>query len=71
MANRAMVRTPRCMMCGKDGDVVAPLAEVRRWEQGELIQHAMPSLTADQREQLINGTHPECWDALMGEEEWE
>lgn len=32
------------------------------------VQQAFPYLNAGQREVLINGIHPECWDAFMGPE---
>lgn len=63
------VITPRCMFCGQQGEVRAPARGVQRWQDGELIQRALPELTAEQREQLINGTHPKCWDEMMGDEE--
>lgn len=37
--------------------------------QGALVQDAFPNLTPEQRELLITGTHPECWDAMMGPEQ--
>lgn len=35
-----------------------------RWRGGELIQDAMPKLTADEREFVISGCTPSCWDRL-------
>ena len=59
------VSTRRCMVCGETGSVTVSSEGVRRWKQGELIQNAMPDLDADQREQLISGTHPDCWGELF------
>lgn len=39
------------------------------WQNGALIQNAMPELTADEREFLLTGMTPEEWDATFGEEE--
>lgn len=36
------------------------------FQRGEYIQVAFPSLTSDERELILNGTHPECWDEYMG-----
>ena len=36
---------------------------------GENIQIAFPDLTADQREILISGICPECWDKIFPPEE--
>ena len=58
------VTTKRCMICGKTGTVSVSSAGHRRWLQGALIQNALPDLDADQREQLISGTHPACWGEL-------
>jgi hypothetical protein len=38
-------------------------------DPNRLIQVGMPSLTADEREMLITGTHPDCWDSLMTDED--
>lgn len=38
-------------------------------QQGELIQHAFPTLTPDQREFLLSGSTPQEWDAMMTDSE--
>lgn len=38
------------------------------WKYGELIQKALPGLTADQRELLISQTCPLCWEKMFGED---
>lgn len=42
--------------------------QIARWELGELIQNAMPNITADEREFIKTGITPEEWDAAFGEE---
>lgn len=43
--------------------------EYSAWaELGRRIQDAMPGLTPDQREMLISGTCPKCWDNMFGKE---
>jgi hypothetical protein len=42
-----------------------------RIENGELIQYAFPTLSAGMREQIISGTHPDCWDAMFADDESE
>jgi len=37
----------------------------KSWQKGELIQNALPELNADQRELLISGTCPTCWDLMF------
>lgn len=60
-------QTPRCQMCHQssvlDLDEVAVLA----WQGGLHIQNAFPHLSADSRELILTGTHPSCWDEMMGD----
>jgi hypothetical protein len=42
-------------------------ADYRRWQEGALIQNALPYLTADQREFLMTGITADEWDDLFGE----
>ena len=45
-------------------------AQVVAWEDGgELIQKAMPNLTADERELLMTGIRPAVWADICGPEE--
>ena len=39
------------------------------WQEGTLIQDAMPDATVDQREFLISGCTPSCLNSMFGEEE--
>lgn len=50
----------RCPFCGEEHSVEVKLHEYERWESGELIQNAMPNLSATEREQLISGLCPQC-----------
>lgn len=43
--------------------------QYQAWQNGELIQDAMPNLTAEQREFLISGATQEEWDEAYPEEE--
>ena len=52
-------------------DRALELAPRRRRQRGELIQEALPELSADQRELLISGTCPKCWDELFPPDEWD
>jgi hypothetical protein len=65
MADRAVVKTPRCCVCGNTSEAgPVDLDGLARWHSGALIQEALPELSADDRELLISGTHPLCWDDL-------
>jgi hypothetical protein len=41
---------------------------VESWQAGEIIQVAFPDMSIDDREILISGTHPACWNKLFPEE---
>ena len=43
--------------------------DVTDWREGKHIQHAMPYLSADQRELLISGTCGDCCDEMFGGDE--
>lgn len=68
MEDMVIVATPRCVMCGKYGSVSMDRIEYERWKGGELLQYAAKSLSADEREQVLTGTHPLCWYQLIGDE---
>lgn len=67
-----LVTTHNCIQCGNPGQVRVPVKEYAAWENGGLIQSAMPSLSAAERELIISGTHGECYDKIFdaGEEEY-
>ena len=67
------VVTKPCMNCGTQGVVVLETEEQstrinNRHATGESIQDIVPEMDPALREQIISGTHPECWDALVGPE---
>ena len=58
-----------CLICGKSHPVEVNLEKFEAWQNGELIQNAMPDLTPTEREQLISGVCPKCQaDFFEGEE---
>jgi hypothetical protein len=65
------VRTPRCIVCNKPGEVTLPRAAWERFNKldGEMIQVAWPQGSAGEREQLLNGTHPECFEEIFADSE--
>lgn len=50
-------------------DLDLTLDEYASWRGGELIQNAMPRLSADEREFIKTGITPEEWAELFGTEE--
>lgn len=41
------------------------LEQVASWEQGELVQNAMPNLSADEREFIMTGITPTEWNEMF------
>lgn len=56
------ITTPSCPMCQRESVVTVPAERYRAWQRGMFIQDAFPELSADERELLMTGYHPECWD---------
>jgi hypothetical protein len=69
------VKTKPCIHCGQPGLIemtgLTYSWGVSRLNQGAYIQEAFPSLSAEEREQIISGTHPACWNAIFGKEDEE
>jgi hypothetical protein len=59
------VATPKCFFCGRGSVLQASEEGFKKWQSGTLIQFALPELTDDEREMLMTGTHPVCWDENM------
>ncbi len=43
--------------------------QYRSWQEGMLIQKAMPNLSADDREFIMTGITPEEWEDVFGKED--
>lgn len=56
----------QCRICQDIHYVDVPVDGFIAWRRGELIQDALPELSADQRELLISGTCGMCWDDMFG-----
>jgi hypothetical protein len=69
MSDTIVVKTQTCSVCGEYEVWSLDRQAVARWRAGENIQNAFPNMNAGDREVLISGTHPACWDKLFREEE--
>ena len=58
-----------CKKCKEVNEIQVDLEKFIAWQQGELIQNALPELDADQRELLISGICPKCWDEMFPSDE--
>lgn len=50
-------------------DIPVTQEQLDNWNNGMLIQNAMPNLSADDREFILSGITKEEWDQFMGSEE--
>lgn len=55
-----------CPFCGTPHSVSVPSKGYQAWQDGELIQRAMPQLSPTEREQLISGMCPTCQKKIFG-----
>jgi hypothetical protein len=66
--NIVEVVTNPCVVCKESSLVPVVEADYLRWQvEGMLVQQAFPEMPVDQRELLVTGTHPKCWDAMWAE----
>ena len=56
-----------CPFCGTEHSVEVNLVGFEAWQNGELIQRALPNLSATEREQLISHICPKCQTEVFGE----
>ena len=57
-----------CRFCGTINYVEVEWPDYWDWQYGMPAQDAFPYLTPDEREMLISGTCPKCWDEIFGVE---
>lgn len=58
-----------CPICGVENRVELKSSQYDAWQAGAYIQNAAPNLTPEQREILISGICPKCWDKMWGSNE--
>jgi len=61
--------TPPCPWCAKEATVDVPDEGWSRFMAGTHVQDAFPDLSDDERELLLTGFCPSCWDEVFGEME--
>lgn len=53
-----------CPFCGRVQLKMFDSDAYRKWQAGAKVQDCFPDRTADDREFLVTGICPECWDRL-------
>ena len=61
--------TVTCPLCGAERKLVLDYVSYERWADGESVQDAFPYLDANEREGLITGICPDCWDKMFSNSE--
>lgn len=59
-----------CPFCGTCSTVAVDTKGFTAWQNGELIQNAMPDLNPTAREFLISGMCRDCQDNIFNDEEF-
>ena len=55
-----------CPFCKKEYQKMFPADGWRKYLNGEKVQDCFPEMSADDREFLITGICPTCWDLTFG-----
>lgn len=55
-----------CRCCQERTEIFVKMEDFRAWQNGKLVQDAMPYLSAAERELLISRTCSACFDAIFG-----
>ena len=55
----------KCHHCDEEYSIEVSVEGYEKWENGELIQKALPELSSGERELLISGTCDDCWDEMF------
>lgn len=63
-----MYMTKRCAYCNRTGSIMVDEKELLHYLRGNYIGDSFRTMSIPLREQIISGTHPECWDAMFGQE---
>ena len=58
--------TKPCPFCEATDVLLLRLDELTAWMSGTQVQDAFPRLSANKREQILTGAHPDCWDRNVG-----
>ena len=66
MIERTTIVAVDCIRCAETQHITTKTEDLDSWENGELIQNAMPYLSDNEREILISGVCGTCFDNMFG-----
>lgn len=55
----------QCPFCGHGNEVEVNESDYLDWQDGKMAQDAFPYLSANEREMLISGICPTCWNKMF------
>lgn len=61
-----LIETPTCSWCGEKGELEVPSMGYLKRQARHPIQECFPEMDKALREQIVSGTHPECWTEMFG-----
>ena len=56
------VQSKPCPRCGERSELEVDEISLMKYQAGMKVQDAFPDLTPGEREVLMTGYHPACWD---------
>lgn len=59
----------KCEFCSEEYFILLNNTDFADWTNGKYAQDVWPHLNAGEREMIISGTHPECWDKMFKDAE--
>lgn len=62
-----MIRIVKCPICNDKKTFDLDSEKYENWNGGELIQNVWPEMSPDDRERLITGYCPKCWQQFISE----
>lgn len=63
------VRSKACDGCGGWCHFTMSAEQFSQWKSGVFVQYIFPTWSDEDRERLISGTCPDCWEEMFPEEE--
>lgn len=60
-----------CPICRKETEITVRFEDFLAWQEDTHAEDAFPYLSANEREMLISGVCPSCWDSMWDDEEEE
>lgn len=66
MDDKVLFVTRPCLYCHRTGLVEVNRIGAIKYMDGQSFNKCFPTESLEVREQIITGTHPECWEEVFG-----